>query len=1641
MTTSPNTPIAATAVDYDPFAETPLARVVPTTAPQREVWLADRLGREASLAYNEAVSFLFAGTLNVPALQSAIQGIVLRHDALRATLSANGEELLISDATTLQVPVIDMSGWDHDSHVREIADAKRRAVETPFDLTVGPLFRAEIVKLGDTSHCLVIAAHHIVCDGWSYGVIANELAALYAAQVGRTVAPLPAPTSFAEYAADRDEASEGVAEQYWVSQFVGTPPVLDLPSDRQRATWRTFTSRREDVNLDATLITGLRKAGASSGAGLFATLLGTFASLLARLTSADDVVIGVPAAGQSQGEYASLVGHCVHLLPLRLSGGVGISAKAHIASTQSALLQAMEHQNLTFGTLLTKLSIPRDPSRLPLVSVMFNLDQVLDANALGFPDVSVDFSSIPRRFENFELFVNAVQVDGGLRLECQYNADLFDQTTIQRWFAAYEQLLRAVQADGGQKLDGVSLLTESDRHALETWNATQTVYRSDALVHQLFEEQAERVPDHSAIRFAGGTTTYHQLNAEANQIAHCLRQRGVSVGDLVGIHVRRGPGMIAALLGVLKVGAAYVPLDPSYPANRLAFMAEQAALALLITEVAIADGFGWPVARSLRLDTDRDLIAAQPTSSLVAAGISPESRAYVIFTSGSTGKPKGVQVPHRAVVNFLQSMAKKPGITDADRVVAVTTLSFDIAVNEILTPLSVGAEVILATSEEAGDGTALTKLIDTSAATMLQATPATWRLLLAAGWRGAPSLKALCGGEALTTDLVLQLLPRVGSLWNMYGPTETTVWSTATRIEDSRPAITIGRPIDNTTIYVLDEARNCCPIGVPGEIWIGGVGVTLGYLGREDLTAERFIADPFAKNSDAKLYRTGDRGRWRADGTIEHLGRLDFQVKVRGYRIELGEIEAALCALQGVQQAVVVVREDVPNDVRLVAYIVCSSERRHELGTLRAALGTSLPLYMVPQHFVPLEKIPLLPNGKVNRAGLPKPNDDAVTTREIALPKTELERILLGEMEAAIGLPGLGIDSDFFAHGGHSLTAARFAASAAKRLSKPMMLKDVFLAPTVRQLAARIETAVATSNKDSADTIEWLEDRAEAPMSPLQEPIWLMEQFQAGGVTYNTPSAHRLRGPLNEQAFEQAFAEIVQRQSVLRTSFEQRGGTAVQKIAPTIVVPLFPAESLVQHPASRRESLLVERLGQLAAESISLATAPLFRAKMFKLSDDEHVFFFMPHHVIWDGWSFDIFYEEFSALYAAYCCGAANPLPALPVSYGDFSAWHRKRLMSDEIQQQLTYWRDRLKSFEGAAPFWEASTKTMHRTGAAQNLAIFIAHDRVAALHALAKELNTTAFVVTMSVFYMLLFEQDRNTRLIVSTPVRGRNRGELENVMGLFTVLLPLTVHMNGDETFAAFVSRMRAMAAESFSYADVSQDMVARSLPFVQKNGGELFKQALFSFQDARHRSRNWDGLKHEFVPLMQNGATHDLGLWFLESVDGLHGGLIYSTDRFTDASAQALKNRYEALLDAALARRNDTVAGLLGMSDMAPTNALEQVAPGQDAVGTGATAPAAALSATEAVLASVWSEVLNTKNILPQDNFFDLGGHSLLAMQAILAMEAKTGKRVDRGRYIFDTLAQIARAYDEAETVAAEKPGGLRGLLSGIFGGSKR
>ena len=1061
---------------------------LPLSFGQRRLWFVDQV--DSASAYTVPVVLELAGALDVAALRAALAELVRRHEALRTVLpAADGDPAqVVLPAGPAPLSIVEPEG--------DLWEAVHAEVSRPFDLAAGPLFRAVLYPVAQQRHVLLLCMHHIISDGWSVDVICGELGTLYDAYRAGDASPLPEPQlQYGDYTLwQRDRMAEtGEADlAYWTGQLAGAATSLEVPADRPRPPVQTHHGAVTTRLLPASLCTRLRELSQEQGVTPFMSLLAGLQTLLYRHTGQSDVSVGTPVAGRTEVELESLVGFFVNTLVLRTSVDRTLSFSELLARVRETTVGALAHQDVPFEKLVEVLNPPRDLSRNPLYQVVFNL--------LNLPDDDLRMAGL--RVTRPDLGLSAAQVDlsfvvheAGERFDChlEYNTDLFDAATAQRLLAGYETVLTAAVADPATRVGDLAILDDAERdRQLREWNPPAGP-GPDRCLPQLFEAQAARTPDRPAVSFEGTSLTYAELNAAANRLAHHLRALGAGPESVVAVCLRRGLDLPVALLGILKSGAAYLPLDPDHPADRREYMLANSRAAVVVTErslVSTVSTVAGQVAHVVPLD---DGLPGEPVDDPVPLA-GPDHPAYIIYTSGSTGRPKGVHVVHRGLANQLDALAERPGFGEHDRMLAITTVSFDIHTVELYVPLLRGGHVDIAPAQLTRDGVRLREQVERSRPTHLQATPATWRLLLAAGWAGDADLTVLVGGEALPRDLADALLARTRAVWNLYGPTETTVWSTVSEV-DSGP-IDVGRPLTNIHTYVLDEDLEPVPVGVPGELYIGGIQLARGYHNQPGLTADRFVPHPHSTERGARLYRTGDRARYRPDGAIEYLGRLDNQVKVRGHRIELGEIESVLGEHGAVDGVAVLVREDRPGDQRLVAYVVPEAGADPAAGELREWAGRSLPEYMVPGTVVVLDAFPLSPNGKVDRKALPAPvGEPAAAGRR---PRTLREQVLCELFAEALGRESVGVDDSFFELGGHSLLAPRLITRVRSVLDVELGVRTLFTAPTPAGLAERLGTDPA----DDADVLLALRTAGELPPVFCVHPISGLSWSYAGLLPY-----------------------------------------------------------------------------------------------------------------------------------------------------------------------------------------------------------------------------------------------------------------------------------------------------------------------------------------------------------------------------------------------------------------------------------------------------------------------------------------------------------------------------------------------------------
>jgi amino acid adenylation domain-containing protein len=1488
------------------LAPRPREGAPPLSFAQQRLWVLDRL-EPGTAAYNLLRPLRLRGVLDVAALERAVNAIRARHEALRTTFAEGPDGApvqVIHPVAPNPLPVEDLSALADEEREAAVRERVQADANTGFDLMAGSLFRARLLRLDAEEHVLLLCLHHAVADGWSLGILARELGALYAAFHADAPDPLaPLPVQFADYALWQREHLSGETlrrqQAFWREALAGAPPALELPTDRPRPPAERHRGSVLHARLAPALADGVRALAQAEGTTPFAVLLAALRVVLARWSGQEDVVIGAPVAGRTRAETEGLIGFFVNTLPLRGTVTADDTFRALLRREKAATLAAFDHQDLPFERIVEELRIPRDLSRNPVFQVSLML-QNARVEAMRLPGLEIAPLEVDYDTARFDLAFDLYdEDDGGLKLETEYATDLFDRATAGRLVAHLTRLLRHAVADPDARVASIDLLDDAERAAV-IGHGNDTGRDWDFVaIHRLIGEQASRTPDAVAVEGADGALTYKQLDALSAGVAAALRARGCGRGSIVAVCTERSARMVAALLGVMRAGAAYLPLDPEYPAERLSYVLEDSGASIVLLDRALADRL--PTSSIDRLILDEIAPAASVDAD---ADVSADDLAYVIYTSGSTGRPKGVMVRHGGVSSFLRSMAEAPGMHSDDELLAVTTIAFDISVLELFLPLTLGARTIVTTREQAADPRLLAARIADSGATVVQATPATWAMLLASGWTPPATMRLLCGGEALPRTVADALLASGAELWNLYGPTETTIWSAVARVS-ACGRVPLGEPIANTTLYVLDSAGSPAPLGVPGELHIGGTGVARGYLGRPALTAERFVPDPFGA-AGSRLYRTGDRARRRTDGTLEFLGRVDFQVKLRGFRIELGEIESALRAHPAIDGAVAAVHGDGP-DARLVAYLLPRDPDAPAVGVdLRTFLRERLPEYMVPSAFVTLDAFPLTPNGKVDRKALAAP-DARVEARVFAPPHTPQEQAIAEIWREVLRLDRVGRDDDFFALGGHSILATQVLSRVRRELGVDLPLRTLFEAPTVHALAERLPGAGAA---DGPELVR-VERGGPVPLSFAQERMWFLERMSPHAGVYNMPEAVALDGRLDAEALRQAFEALVARHEVLRTRYAEVDGQPVQDILPP---PRFelPVEAVA-------EEQVHGRMLDDARAPFDLREGLPIRARLLRIAPERHLLLLNIHHIAADGWSWGVMMRELTLLYRAFARGQAAPLPPLPVQYADYAVWQRAWLHGERMERQLAFWRARLA---GAPALLELPTDRprpaeQDERGAAYHFTL--APEVAQAARELARREGATLYMVLLAAWNAVLNRWTGQDDLVVGSPVAGRARPETEGLVGLFAGSLALRTDAGGDPPFRALLGRVRETALAAYAHQDVPFEELVQTLEVPRSLSHAPVFQVMFGLQNVPADELALDGVRTQTLPTVLGTSRFDLMVLVDEAEGGGLRALVeYATALFDAPTVERMMGHFGALLSAAVAAPDTRIAALPLLSD---------------------------------------------------------------------------------------------------------------------------
>ncbi|MFP3706802.1 amino acid adenylation domain-containing protein [Paraburkholderia sp. SIMBA_009] len=1472
-----NPVLADLAAELDAESDTPanvdtiVARApgtpIPLTDGQQRLWFLWKLD-PASAAYTISGAVALTGALDRAAVRRSLDALVARHETLRTRFVEHAGE------AWQHVDAAGSYDWREEQLARaDELDARLKALtRLPFDLERGPMLRVTLLtyphaetQLADET-VLHFAMPHIVSDAWSQATLLREFAQGYAAALrGASPAFAPLPVQFGDYAIwqrARLAAQDTAQIDYWMRELGGesgtndaidTQPLLALPVDRVRTGPRGTAGATLRRTLDPALAQALDAGAREQGATRFMMLLAAFGSLLQGYGGQQDVRVGVPVAGRHRLETEPLIGFFVNTLVIRMTTPRHAPFSALLDEVRTRMAGAHAHADVPFATLVERLQPQRSVAHTPLFQAMFNYVEENDAAhgaPFALPGLTVRTLAGTAASAQVDLALDVAAQGGHIQLALTYASDVFDAATVERLFDSYLGVLQQIASE--RETRHPALLDAAERARLLALGRNARRFAQAACAHRLIERQAATTPHAVALQCGGVTLSYAELDARANRLAHRLLTLGVAPETRVGVCVERSADMVAALLAVHKAGGAYVPLDPALPAARRAFMLADSGARVLIADSAHADDCD-PQTRLARLELDRadlgDEPAHRPNVEMTGAQL-----AYVIYTSGSTGTPKGVMVTHGALGHFLLSMREAPGLAADDVLVAVTSLSFDIAALELFLPLTVGARVVIAPRETVRDGAALARLIDTSGATALQSTPAGWRLLRAGGWPSAAwrqtstqaqntaprRFKALCGGEALQADLARDLLA-LGEgieLWNLYGPTETTIWSAAGRVTDAAPVI--GAPIAATQLYVLDANLDLAPANVAGELYIGGVGLARGYQGRAGLSAASFVPNPF-DTAGARLYRTGDLAKWRGDGRLDYLGRADHQMKIRGFRIEPGEIEAQLLAQEAVREAIVVAQQasatderDV-RDVRLVAYVAphapgAAADDAAFGAALRERLSRALPDYMVPAAVVVLERLPLNSNGKIDRHALPAPTLEA-DADTFEPPQGDIETQLADVWQSLLGVARVGRRDHFFALGGQSLLALRMTAALreAWRIDVPVRL--VFAAPVLADLARELSalrgdtsanrtSASASTNTDTHTLPARPADMDAAPLSPAQARLWFFARLDPRSAAYNLPGAVRLEGTLDRAAVQGALAALVARHESLRTRFVETDGEALQRFdAPA---PVLSVLDLADVPCAQQAQRLADTLQSISRTPFDLDAGPLLRVTLIRLGERDHVLHVLTHHLISDAWSNQLLLDEFSRAYAAHIRGllresAPESDPALvplPRQYADYALWQRDAAQSARAEADLDFWRVRLAGEHAALELPFDRRPGARRSQAGGRVGVALPEATAAAVRTLARRHDTTSAAVLLAAFDLLLARYSGQYDIRVGVPVTGRDRLDTQRMVGFFVNTLVVRSELDGLGDVSALVRHVSERLVEAQAHQQVPFARVVEAL-----------------------------------------------------------------------------------------------------------------------------------------------------------------------------------------------------------------------------------
>ncbi|TXK59351.1 nonribosomal peptide synthetase DhbF [Bacillus subtilis] len=1478
------------------------------TGAQTGIWFAQQLDPDNPI-YNTAEYIEINGPINIALFEEALRHVIKEAESLHVRFGENmdGPWQMINPSPDVQLHVIDVSSEPDPE--KTALNWMKADLAKPVDLGYDPLFNEALFIAGPDRFFWYQRIHHIAIDGFGFSLIAQRVASTYTALIkGQTAKSRSFGSLQAILEEDTDYRGSEQYEkdrQFWLDRFADAPEVVSL-ADRAPRTSNSFL--RHTAYLPPSDVNALKEAARYFSGSWHEVMIAVSAVYVHRMTGSEDVVLGLPMMGRIGSASLNVPAMVMNLLPLRLTVSSSMSFSELIQQISREIRSIRRHHKYRHEELRRDLKLIGENHRLfgPQINLM------------PF-DYGLDFAGVRGTTHNLsagpvdDLSINVYdRTDGsGLRIDVDANSEVYSESDIKLHQQRILQLLQTASAGEDMLIGQMELLLPEEKEkVISKWNETA---KSEKLVslQDMFEKQAVLTPERIALMCDDIQVNYRKLNEEANRLARLLIEKGIGPEQFVALALPRSPEMVASMLGVLKTGAAYLPLDPEFPADRISYMLEDAKPSCIITTEEIAaslpDNLAVP-----------ELVLDQAVTQEIIKRYSPENPdvsvsldhpAYIIYTSGSTGRPKGVVVTQKSLSNFLLSMKEAFSLGEEDRLLAVTTVAFDISALELYLPLISGAQIVIAKKETIREPQALAQMIENFDINIMQATPTLWHALVTSEPEKLRGLRVLVGGEALPSGLLQALQDLHCSVTNLYGPTETTIWSAAAFLEEGLKGVPpIGKPIWNTQVYVLDNGLHPVPPGVVGELYIAGTGLARGYFHRPDLTAERFVADPYGPPG-TRMYRTGDQARWRADGSLDYIGRADHQIKIRGFRIELGEIDAVLANHPHIEQAAVVVREDQPGDKRLAAYVV--ADAAIDTAELRRYMGASLPDYMVPSAFVEMDELPLTPNGKLDRKALPAP--DFSTSVSDRAPRTPQEEILCDLFAEVLGLARVGIDDSFFELGGHSLLAARLMSRIREVMGAELGIAKLFDEPTVAGLAAHLDLA-----QSARPALQRAERPEKIPLSFAQRRLWFLHCLEGPSPTYNIPIAVRLSGELDQGLLKAALYDLVRRHESLRTIFPESQGTSYQHI-------LDADQACPElHVTEIAEKELSDRLAEAVRYSFDLAAEPAFRAELFVIGPDEYVLLLLVHHIVGDGWSLTPLTRDLGTAYAARCHGRSPEWAPLAVQYADYALWQQELLGNEDdpnslIAGQLAFWKETLKNLPDQLELPTDYSRPAEPSHDGDTIHFRIEPEFHKRLQELARANRVSLFMVLQSGLAALLTRLGAGTDIPIGSPIAGRNDDALGDLVGLFINTLVLRTDTSGDPSFRELLDRVREVNLAAYDNQDLPFERLVEVLNPARSRATHPLFQIMLAFQNTPDAELHLPDMESSLRINSVGSAKFDLTLEISEdrladgTPNGMEGLLEYSTDLFKRETAQALADRLMRLLEAAESDPDEQIGNL--------------------------------------------------------------------------------------------------------------------------------